>query len=487
MNFKKFPIASVVLLFASSLILLSSCDGKKPDNEPNNGDNSNKIGALQFTLDGKVITDLSVKEAGQPARIQVKIENGEIKENLTWETENKTIAKVDAAGKDIAFISGLQQGKVNITCTAKIDGKEIKATLPVTVEQNPLNQYFIFDVDAPVGTEFIVKVSAKSGKATIFHGDNEADSYNVSASSSDNKPTAIKFKVNKEKKIKLQAEALFQVWLEEVPVTDMDVTHCKSMLYLYVMGGKLKTADVSSMPLLKECYLMDNELTSFKAGDDQVDLFYIQLDGNKLTNGSLDIPEKIRKIIRVLTLSRNEFTSFDLKPFPKLEEFKMSENKLTSIDASNMPKLWKMYAADNQITSIKTDNSRWLNAIRLQGNQLTDLGRTIEKTEDVKYFHQIMLENNKFTKEYLENLMSVLPDYNYYTGPGGKVNEVDKSIAEASWFSAYDNAGTPSEEAYKALEKKYWNVHRSKTTSKSKPVFTPGDHEHNVKDYNDAD
>ncbi|MCR4670661.1 MAG: S-layer homology domain-containing protein [Saccharofermentans sp.] len=108
---------------------------------------------------------------------------------------------------------------------------------------------------------------------------------------------------------------------------------------IQLIGGKLKTVDLSKLTKLKSLIIRSNSLKS------------IDLSNNKE--------------LEILYLENNDLTELDISHNTKLESLSCSNNGLTALDISNNPLIKFLYCYDNQITQLDLGkNKNLLKAVK---------------------------------------------------------------------------------------------------------------------------
>lgn len=113
-----------------------------------------------------------------------------------------------------------------------------------------------------------------------------------------------------------------------------------------------------------------------------------------------------------LSLDGNEFTEFDVTPYPSLTILSLNNNKLTNLDISSLANLQLLSASYNQLTSVKLNNpAMW--ALYLDNNNFTSID-----FDGAPAISQLTLSSNQLTSidvDVLPNLKTLSITGNKFT------------------------------------------------------------------------
>ena len=110
-------------------------------------------------------------------------------------------------------------------------------------------------------------------------------------------------------------------------------------------------------------------ISSLSGVDQMVNLFFLDVRGNELSNVDLSNNTKLN----CLYIAHNQLTSLDLSNHNELRYLEVSNNQLTNLDLRNNTNLNRLYIAYNQLTNLDLRNNTGLRYLEVNNNQLTNL------------------------------------------------------------------------------------------------------------------
>ncbi|MDO4673034.1 MAG: Ig-like domain-containing protein [Porphyromonadaceae bacterium] len=380
-----------------------------------------------------------ILKEGDYAKLNVKVDpTPEEKLSVTMTSADEKIAKVDNNG----LVTALREGKTTISVKAVVKGKELVASVPVNVTLNRNYEIVTMTTDLPEGSDITISVGAKSGEAFVDFGDGEFMKFKVSPlmTGKDAQGTKITGKVGKSRTITVRAEKFFLLYVDNMQITNIDISKVVGLLYLHASNNKISNLKFAHLRVLKELILDHNKLTSLKLTKESSDLAYVVVDDNEITSVHID-PEM--EVLREFTISRNKLKELHIpQGLTGLDILKCSQNQLTTLDISMLSHISLFYATYNQLTDVKFGKHRWLGNIRLNGNKLTELNISKESAADL---YRLKLYGNRMTAVSMEKLADILP-------------KLDKEASEDSYIMLYNNAEQPTEATLKKLKDKNWKI-----------------------------
>jgi len=123
-------------------------------------------------------------------------------------------------------------------------------------------------------------------------------------------------------------------------------------------------------------------------GHGLTDAILIGVENAGLSSIKLPASQKLTE----LKMSGNNFSEFDLSPWPNLYYIGFNSNNFKSFDFSQAPNLGLAYMANNQLDYVKFGNKDLWN-LDLSSNQLTEIS-----FDGAPSLYQVWLSNNKFEK-----------------------------------------------------------------------------------------
>ena len=161
---------------------------------------------------------------------------------------------------------------------------------------------------------------------------------------------------------------LFYLYCYDNQLTTLDVSGNTDLWKLYCNGNSLTDIDVSNCSQLNYLYCYDNELTSLDVSNNP-NLRDLRCYGNQITSLYVSSNANLEK----LYCWENQLTELDLDGDTNLEDLKCNDNKLTSLVISNNVNLEELDCSNNQLTSLDVNHNSNLEYLNCSFNQITDL------------------------------------------------------------------------------------------------------------------
>ncbi|MCL1891072.1 MAG: hypothetical protein FWG00_03510 [Coriobacteriia bacterium] len=148
-------------------------------------------------------------------------------------------------------------------------------------------------------------------------------------------------------------------------VTDLDVTKCPNLKWLYVDNNALSKINVSKNKKLEWLSVTGNKLTSLNISKSKK-LEYLYCDNNYL--GSLNVT-KNTKLLRI-DCQYNQIKSLKLNKSKKLALLTCDHNKLSSLNLSKNKQLYSVDCSYNNITKLNISKTTRLEDLYCQNNKI---------------------------------------------------------------------------------------------------------------------
>ncbi len=246
----------------------------------------------------------------------------------------------------------------------------------------------------------IIMKAQKDEDVWIDLNDNRKKDYNETvtldtASFRKGKPMVQKYRVANEKvriygnvtEIILGSDDLFT---KSNKITNLDVSHCPTLVFLEVKNNMLKFLDVSKNNNLVHLWCEKNQLIDLKLPKkNKLETLYCV--NNLLTEIDLSNCEKLE----CLKMNFNKLTDLDVSACAYLSELAFSNNKISYVDISANPRIWFFDGGNNLLTEL--DLSHCLGSAKTEKGVWKDLGLRV-----------VFIKNNrlscvKISKEQLES------------------------------------------------------------------------------------
>jgi Leucine-rich repeat (LRR) protein len=162
--------------------------------------------------------------------------------------------------------------------------------------------------------------------------------------------------------------ALTVLSIEEIYITNLDVSNNLALTVLTCYGNSLTNIDLSNNAALTHLDVSYGLLSSIDVSGATA-LTSLNCSSNQLT--SLDV--STNTTLTSLNCSSNQLTSLDVSTNTALTSLNCSSNQLTSLDVSTNTTLTSLNCSSNQLTSLDVSTNTALTSLNCSSNQLTSL------------------------------------------------------------------------------------------------------------------
>lgn len=144
-------------------------------------------------------------------------------------------------------------------------------------------------------------------------------------------------------------------------LTEIDLTSCPDITYLYCNNNDLRKLDIQNNHKLTYLDCDNNELNSIEIPANNL-LSHLSIDDNSLTE--IDLSDCI--YLNWLSISGNDISKIDLSSCTDIESLSISDNDISSLDVSKLGSLKYLYCYSNPLQSItissNQENADWMSS-----------------------------------------------------------------------------------------------------------------------------
>ena len=207
----------------------------------------------------------------------------------------------------------------------------------------------------------------------------------------------------------------------------LDISGLSNLSYLNVSSNPISSIDVSSCPSLERLIIENTKITELNLTKNPE---LISLSAYSSPIESLDISKNAK--LQYLNVAYGNLTSLDISKNPALTSLRISENPISSLDISKHTNLTTLYCLNTRITSLDLSKHTKLGYLQVGSDTLTEL---VLPSSDA------LLQLLIYWDGLRELDLSKYPNLNSFVCNGGQIKALDLSAHSALWRVHCSNMG----------------------------------------------